>query len=476
MKGFNRRDFLFTGIAGGVLAASGLKAAGSVSPGGALSLSLGKRARNVIFMVSDGMSLGTLIMAERHQRRQAGRGTHWLGLYSRPEVRRGMMDTASANSLVTDSAAASSAWGGGVRVNNGSVNCAPDGRLSLPIMELAHSQGLRTGLVSTATITHATPAGFAAKVPLRADELQIACQYLERRIDVILGGGRKFFTPDLRPDRLDLVDQYSKAGYSVALDAAALSAAPASGPLLGLFDEGHMPYSLDRASDPALLATVPTLATMARAALARLESSPRGFLLQVEGARIDHGAHANDIGALLYDQLAFDETLGVVLEWLKGRDDTLLIVTSDHGNSNPGLNGVGKAYADTDACFDLVARFRHTNTWVLEGLSATSTLAAIRDRVVEGTGIALDDEELDIVRRALRAELRESYRVRNSALIAFAQVLANHISVGWTGISHTADFTELAALGPGSEPIQGVVRNFEMYGVMARALGLEFPA
>jgi alkaline phosphatase len=386
------------------------------------------------------------------------------------------MDTASANSLVTDSSAASSAWGGGVRVNNGSVNCGPDGRLSLPIMELAHSQGLRTGLVSTATITHATPAGFAAKVPQRADELQIARQYLGLHIDVLLGGGRKFFTPGLRPDRLDLVGQYSKAGYSVALDAPALAAAPAAGPLLGLFDDGHMPYSLDRASDPALQAAVPTLTTMARAALARLENSPRGFILQIEGARVDHGAHANDIGALLYDQVAFDETLGAVLEWLKGRDDTLLIVTSDHGNSNPGLNGVGKAYTDTDASFDLVARFRHTNTWVLEGLNANSSLPAIRDRVVEGTGIALDEEELDLVRRALRSELREGYRVRNSALIAFADVLSNHISVGWTGVSHTADFTELAALGPGSESIQGVVRNFEMYGIMARALGLEIPA
>src|SRR5690554_8151216 len=83
--------------------------------------------KNIIFMVSDGMSIGTLTMADLLLQRMEGRRSTWMGLYDQGETTRALMDTASANALVTDSAAASSAWGGGKRVNNGSLNVNPDG-------------------------------------------------------------------------------------------------------------------------------------------------------------------------------------------------------------------------------------------------------------------------------------------------------------------------------------------------------------
>ncbi|MBK8475934.1 MAG: alkaline phosphatase [Opitutaceae bacterium] len=111
MNSFSRRDFLRTGLAGGALLLTPSLHGQPPIP----TTTAAGRARNVIFLVSDGMSLGTLTMAERHRRRQEGRGTHWLGLYDRPDLRRALMDTCSANSPVTDSAAASSAWGAGIR-------------------------------------------------------------------------------------------------------------------------------------------------------------------------------------------------------------------------------------------------------------------------------------------------------------------------------------------------------------------------
>ncbi len=473
MAQFSRRKFLRTGLTGSALLLTPSLRAQTQSPGGATSGAEPGRARNVIFLVSDGMSLGTLSLAERYRRRHEGRGAHWLDLYARPDVRRALVDTASASSLVTDSAAASSAWGGGAKVDNGSINVTPDGRPRTPILHLARAAGLGTGLVSTATITHATPAGFAAQVARRADEQIIATQYLTAGIDVLLGGGAQFFDPARRADQRDLLADYSRAGYEVVRDQQALRQAPAGARLLGLFADSHLPYTLDHRADPALAAAVPSLAEMARVALARLARQPRGFVLQIEGARIDHAAHANDIGGLLFDQLAFDDAVGAALEFAAGRDDTLVVVTTDHGNANPGLNGVGERYGGTGEAFDRLAQFRRTNAWALAGLNADSTASQVQDRVKEATNLALAEDEIDLLRRALRKEHREGYRVRNAPLIALGQIISNHTSVGWTGTTHTTDFVELAAFGPGSEGIHGLIQNTALFGVMTRALGLK---
>src|SRR5690606_34695783 len=93
---------------------------------GTVEGSLAGHAKNIIFMVSDGMSVGTLSMANMLSELRDGKLCTWMSLYHEGLVSRGLMDTASANSLVTDSSAASSSWGGGVRVNNGSLNVAPD--------------------------------------------------------------------------------------------------------------------------------------------------------------------------------------------------------------------------------------------------------------------------------------------------------------------------------------------------------------
>jgi len=439
----------------------------------------GRRAKNVIFVVSDGMSLGTLVIAERYRQLIEGRGSHWLSSYSRADIRRALMDTASLNSLVTDSSAASSSWGCGKRVKNGAVNSAPDGTLHTPIFHLAKAAGVATGLVTTATVTHATPAGFVAQGVSRTQEQDFAAQYERAGMQVILGGGRSLFDPAQRKDGRDLLGSFSSQGYTVVRDREALLQAPSNKPLLGLFEDGHLPYMLDHMQEPEQKKRIPTLAEMTKAALANLVQAPNGFLVQIEGAHVDSGAHANDIGATLFEQLALDDAIGVVMDFVKDRDDTLVILTSDHGNANPGLNGVGGsftsksgAYGATGACFERLSRFRRTNSWILKDLNGETTPEQVFLRVKQGTGLELDDEDAELLCKALRREHREAYRVNNAPIIALGQVLSNYVSIGWTGVAHTSDFTELAAFGPGCESIQGVVPNTHLFTVMKQALGI----
>lgn len=435
------------------------------------------RARNLILVVSDGMSTGTLTLAEQFRHRRDGRDTEWIKLFRDPTIRRGLMDTGSASSLVTDSAAASSAWGGGLRVNNGSLNIGPAGQRPAPLFTLARAEGRAAGLVTTASITHATPAGFAINAPGRDAESDIADLYLKTGIDLFLGGGNAFFDPALRADKHDAYAAFRAAGYQIARDRSALVAAPA-GRLLGVFANRHLPFTLDHAADHALVAAIPSLAQMTEIALNRLASSggENGFVLQIEGARIDHAAHSNDFSGLVHDQLALDDALAFVRRFTAERDDTLVVITTDHGNANPGLHGHGLTYDDSDALFAQTFSARQTNDWILRGLSAETSAETIRERVNHAATVTLSDDEVDLLGRALRGNYGEGYRARHSPIVVLGQLLSNHYAIGWSGADHTSDFVPVLAYGPGSEHLGSFLLNTELHGLMTHALDLPLKA
>jgi len=469
----SRRDFLKQS---GWLAALG--AAGGLAPGRTLAQEPaaspnGGRAKNIIFMVSDGMSLGTLSMADQFVRLRDKRPSHWIDLYSQPGVARGLMDMSSASDLVTDSAAAASSWGCGQRVDNGRINVNHAGEWLDPILPIARRNGLRTGLVTTATVTHATPAGFAANGRSRQAEPDFAVQYLERDINVILGGGRVFFSVEHRGDRRDLAGEFRAKGYATPSTREELLDAPDDREkILGLFTPGHLPYEIDRLHDAELRAGVPSLAEMTGVALGALAKGDRGFLVQIEGARVDHAAHSNDISGLIYDQIAFDEAIAVAMAFLKTHPDTLLIVTTDHGNANPGLNQGSHAGART------LGRLRDfTGSLSLLGRDlgrlTAPTPAEIQRRVSATTGITLREEDARVLLVHLGNGPAAPYGRMSGLNAVLGQVLANTLEVGWVGNSHTSDYVELAAIGPGSEQIKPFNLNTEMFSLMTRVLDLD---
>lgn len=178
------------------------------------------------------------------------------------------MDTASASSMVTDSAAGSSSWGGGVRVLNGSLNVNADGSFNKPILQKFKSAGKSVGCVTTVPITHATPAGFCVNNNNRGDMDEIAEQYLSLRFDVMMGGGKDNFTGDGRKDKQDVLANFRKNNFAVVTSRKEMMQRPLSdSPLLGTFYNGGLPYALDRTQDKTLIETIPTLAEMTQKAI-----------------------------------------------------------------------------------------------------------------------------------------------------------------------------------------------------------------
>ena len=166
------------------------------------------------------MSMGTLTCANLFSELTRKRQLAWAKMLANPSAHQALMNTRSLNSMVTDSSASASAWGSGSRVVNGALNILPDGKLLTPIYSLFAEKGWSTGLVTTAEITHATPAGFAIAIKSRGNSDGIAEQYLDRKVDVLLGGGSKFFSPNKRKDKRDLRGDFATAGYTVIRTAA----------------------------------------------------------------------------------------------------------------------------------------------------------------------------------------------------------------------------------------------------------------
>lgn len=421
-----------------------------------------ERPKRIIHMVADGMSMGTLTCSDYYSQLTRNRGLTWVALQQQPGVINAWMNMRSLNSMVTDSSAASSSWGSGSRIVNGQVNLLPDGRELKPLYELFGSVGWKRGLVTTTEITHATPAGFAASGLKREAAEDVAFQYLERRIDVLLGGGQKYFDPAKRKDKKDLRAEFKTAGYTVMTHADELAKAPKDKRWLGVFYPGHLPFTLDHMEDAKLKKNVPTIAAMTAAALRRLEGEEQ-FILQVEGGRVDHGAHACDAAAAFRDLVAFDEAVDVVLQFQKRHPHTLVVITTDHGNGNPGSNGTGKAYGDSSSLFRNLKLAKRSFEAMEPLYSKAKTPAEFRDIILDSRGYKTPDDKLEMVIPFLQKKGKCLYDLVNSPEYQLGQLMANHVGIGWASGSHTADFVPLMAKGPGAEKFVGFLANTDVF-------------
>lgn len=275
------------------------------------------KVKNVILLIGDGMGLAQTSLARLTVMAPDER----LHLERFPVT--GVQLTHSHDKLVTDSAASGTALACGIKTDNGIISQDPDGVKYVTVLEAAKEEGLRTGLVVTSTITHATPASFAGHNKTRKDEIGIAVDMAENRVDVMLGGGRGVFLPKkqggLREDGRNLLKEMTDDGYAFVATAAELEACD-SERLVGLFQMEEM----------TTFAPEPTLEAMTRKALGALGKSSDGFFLMVEGSQIDWAAHANNQDNLVKQVLTFDLAVKAATDFAVEDGQTLVVVCADH--------------------------------------------------------------------------------------------------------------------------------------------------
>jgi alkaline phosphatase len=296
---------------------------------------------NVILLIGDGMGLSHVSSMFYY-----GKGNSNFTRFS--EI--GLFGTSSSRQEVTDSSAGATAFACGEKTYNGSVGLSTD---SVPIpnlVEILSLKGYKTGVISTSSVTHATPAGFYAHVESRNMEEEIARQLLTSEIDFFAGGGMSFFSN--RSDSINLIEQLKGNGFRINTEIK--SVMPDMNNKYGflLADDG-MPTMLENRGE--------FLPDYTKYALDYFSRSEANFFLMVEGSQIDWAGHSNNADYLIAEMIDFDKTVGVALDYAKLKGNTLVIVLADHETGGFTLAAKDGDYSTIEPIF---ATTGHSSTLI----------------------------------------------------------------------------------------------------------------
>ena len=473
------------------------------------------RAKNVILFIGDGFGMNQLTLGLAYASEVRGSPLRMAELAD--AGRAGYAIPYSYARITTDSAAAATQMATGRRALTETLSVDPETAEPIPtILEWAEERGLATGLVANMRLTHATPAAFKVHAKSRyVPEPELADQlFAEPEVEVLLGGGGRAMIPaettlgesvpglpagtdgpSNRDDDRNLIAEAKERGYTVVGDRAGLEAARGAERLVGVFAASHLPYVLDRSWDE-LDDTVPTLAELTGAAIASLAGNEEGFFLVVEGGLIDYAGHENDAGAMLAEILDYDEAVGVGFDFARAREDTLVLVTADHGTGGfsftygPGGPGplpetvfpdyaAGPEMAGTRH-LELLAAQRRSLIEAMPEIASPATPDSVLAVIEEATGIRLTDEEAADLAEQLNAETPAPRDYATYYLDSFtvpvalaARKLANYTQVVWSTGGHTSEPVLLLGYGPGADGVLGIGENTRVHGIIRDAFGWE---
>ena len=278
-----------------------------------------KKPKNIIFMVGDGMGLTQIY---------AGMVANGMHLHLEKCKHIGLSKTYSADNLITDSAAGATAFSIGKKTYNGAIGVDRDSIAHETILERAAKEGLATGMVVTCPITHATPASFIAHQPSRSLDESIAADMLKTPVNVLIGGGQKFF--DQRKDARNLSEEFKAKGYTVTSNMDSIM--HYNGDKLIGFTALEDPKKVNEGRGNELEKTT-------EKALEILSKNKKGFFLLVEGSQIDWGGHSNETNYITSEMIDFDLAIGKVLAFAEKNKNTLVVITADHETGGFAING-----------------------------------------------------------------------------------------------------------------------------------------
>ncbi|KAK9763495.1 vacuolar alkaline phosphatase [Basidiobolus ranarum] len=437
-----------------------------------------KPKRNVIMMISDGFGPAS----ETYSRLYYQWANNLPVGYQTPldSILVGASRTRSNSSMITDSAAGATAISCALKTFNNAVGVDALEEPCGTLLEAAKQNGMLTGLVVTSRITHATPASFSSHVVHRnleylIAEHQIGNYVLGPSVDLMFGGGRCFFLPNItagscRPDAKDLVNEAQHRGFKYIESRKQfddLKENP-SLPLMGLFALDHMAYDIDR--DPK---TQPSLSEMTQKALNVLkkatEKNEKGFFMMVEGSRIDMGAHNNDPIGHLHDILAYQDTIATVKKFVDANPDTVMISVSDH---ETGGFTVGRQVTTTYPEY----------IWYPEVIAkCKSSTSALGKLIADYKGEGKEEFIINILKEKLSIvdPTKEDieYLVAENSPYDYAYRLSNMVSIraqlGWTTHGHTGVDVNLYAYGSHSQELAGNRENTEIGEFIQNFLNLD---
>ena len=420
------------------------------------------KAKNVIMLIADGMSTEAITLA-RHTKGDS---------LAMDEISVGSVITSWANGPITDSAPGGTVYAAGEKTNNKYIGTSVNDTPMASILEGAESVGKATGIVATSEITHATPGDFTAHTNNRKYYNQILQQQINQDMEVVLGGGfnkASGFSSEVSSDEFESyyeeqVNNIKEEGFDFITTKDQLTSYDGD-KLWGSFADADLKYDFDRQSDNDNVQ--PSLAEMTNKAIEVLNKDEDGFFLMVEGSKVDWAAHANNTVGIVSDILAFDEAVKAAIEFAKTDGNTVVVVTTDHGNSgitigssyyNENIESYDKAtYENTT---DLLKNATITEERFNEIASGKSNdeIKAIAKKYY---GIDLNDEELAIV----KGEQGEGRQV------GIREVIARRVGIGYTTGGHTGEQIYLGVYAPSDvELLEGVVDNTEVNKYMQRVL------
>lgn len=297
----------------------------------------GKRPKNVILMIGDGMGVTQVSSAIYRNK----------SLHVERITNVGFSKTSSSSDLITDSAAGATAFSIGEKTYNGAIGVDKNGKPKETLLELLGNDGYATGLIATCAITHATPASFFAHQLKRSMENEIAADMVNAPVNLFIGGGKKYFEnrvdSEKKPfDNRNITKELEGKGFSFIRSLDELGTTSGK---VGYFIADNQPEPILKGRDDILPRSIaPSIRHLQN-------ESDKGFFLMVEGSQIDWGGHDNDSEYIITEMIDFDKAIGKALDFAEKDGNTLIVITADHETGGYSLPGKDGNYNDLDGAF-----------------------------------------------------------------------------------------------------------------------------